>query len=305
MANASLVKKELESLGFGQVGIVRSHRLDKEAKLLEEWLNRGNHGQMSYMERYFDLRVDPQHFLPGAKSVLMMSLNYFQDSVPENPKISRYAWGDDYHKVIRQKSKSIIQNLKNKYGDISIRGFVDSAPVMERVWAEKAGLGWNGKNTLTIHPRTGSWFFLAGFMTDLVFDHYDEPIRDHCGNCRRCIDACPTDAIHTDGYLLDASKCISYLTIELKEAIPNEFHPKMEGWMYGCDICQEVCPWNRFAHPSAIPEFATNQDLLQMGTSEWLDLSDDVWDNLTAKSPLKRAGLKKLKENVKVIANKN
>lgn len=299
--HSNTLKQELNLLGFDQIGIVKAQRLDAEAFQLESWLNKGYHGQMSYMERYFDIRIDPDKFLPGAKSIVMMSLNYFSDIEPKTPKVSRYALGEDYHKVIRKKTKAIVAYLKKEYGDIAIRGFVDSAPVMERVWAEKGGLGWNGKNTLTINPRKGSWFFLTGFMTDLMFDHYDDPIRDHCGTCRRCIDACPTNAIHQEGYLLDASKCISYLTIELRNAIPKEFHNQMEGWVYGCDICQEVCPWNRFAQPSNVEEFNPNPDLLKLGTKDWLELSDEVWENLASKSPIKRAGLEKLKENVKLI----
>jgi len=300
-ADSSFIKQTARALGFQHCGIVQATRLDKEARQLEDWLNRGYQGQMSYMERYFDLRVDPDKFLPGARAVIMMSMNYQTELEVRFPKISRYAAGKDYHQVIRKKSKEFIRILKERYGEISIRAFVDSAPVMERVWAEKAGLGWNGRNTLTIHPRNGSWFFLTGLMTDLEFDHYDDPIRDHCGSCRRCIDACPTDAIHPDGYLLDASRCISYLTIELKEAIPSEFTDKMEGWAYGCDICQEVCPWNRFAQNTHEPDFQPQVDIHELSAEEWLHLSEETWNKISAKSPLKRAGLEKMKKNIRTL----
>lgn len=303
-ASSSFVKQTALELGFGHCGIVKATRLEKEASQLEEWLNRGYQGKMSYMESYFDLRVDPEKFLPGARSVIMMSLNYYTDLNVEEPKISRYAAGKDYHKVIRKKSKEFIRILKERYGELVIRAFVDSAPVLERAWAEKAGLGWNGRNTLTIHPREGSWFFLTGMMSDLEFDHYDQPIRDHCGTCRRCIDACPTDAIADQGYLLDASRCISYLTIELREAIPSEFENKMEGWAYGCDICQEVCPWNRFAKTSTETDFQPNPEIHDLSAREWLELSLETWNRISSDSPLKRAGLEKLKNNIRTLLNR-
>lgn len=299
-ANSQLIKNTALEFGFDQCGICKVTKLETEAHRLETWLSKGYHGEMSYMERYFDLRIDPQQFLPGAKSILMMSLNYFPEQTPEVPKISRYAFGQDYHDVIRQKTKAFLTELKSLFGEIAVRAFVDSAPVLERVWAEKSGLGWNGKHSLNIHPRKGSWYFLCGIITDLEFDQYDDPMRDHCGTCRRCIEACPTEAIAQEGYLLDASKCISYLTIELKNQIPQEFHDKMKGWMFGCDICQEVCPWNRFAKVHSTPEFENKNLMDDKSNFEWLNMTDEVWNKISYKSPLKRAGKEKILSNIRI-----
>ena len=302
--NKSLLHEKAIQLGFDQIGIVKAQKLDKEAKQLEEWLNKNYHGEMHYMERYFDLRTDPTLLLPGCKSVIVLSMNYdqpTQESKPNKPKISKYAFGKDYHKVIKKQCKKLIAYLKDVYGDIQIRAFVDSGPIMERIWAEKAGIGWNGKNTLNINPKKGSYYFLSCILTDLEFE-YSQSIRDHCGTCKRCIDACPTSAIHQDGYLLDASKCISYLTIELRNAIPEEFRPKMENWIFGCDICQEVCPWNRFSVPSKVEDFKPNQDLLDLTISEWLEISDETWNKLSFESPIKRAGKGNFQRNIRFIS---
>jgi len=302
--NKSLLHEKAIQLGFDQIGIVKAQKLDKEAKQLEEWLNKNYHGEMHYMERYFDLRTDPTLLLPGCKSVIVLSMNYdqpTQESKPNKPKISKYAFGKDYHKVIKKQCKKLIAYLKDVYGDIQIRAFVDSGPIMERIWAEKAGIGWNGKNTLNINPKKGSYYFLSCILTDLEFE-YSQSIRDHCGTCKRCIDACPTSAIHQDGYLLDASKCISYLTIELRNAIPEEFRPKMENWVFGCDICQEVCPWNRFSVPSKVEDFKPNQDLLDLTISEWLEISDETWNKLSFESPIKRAGKGNFQRNIRFIS---
>ncbi|HRG33584.1 MAG: tRNA epoxyqueuosine(34) reductase QueG [Saprospiraceae bacterium] len=302
--NKSLLHEKALQLGFDQIGIVKAQKLDKESKQLEEWLNKNYHGEMHYMERYFDLRTDPTLLLPGCKSVIVLSMNYdqpTQESKPNKPKISKYAFGKDYHKVMKKQCKKLIAYLKVLYGDIQIRAFVDSGPIMERIWAEKAGIGWNGKNTLNINPKKGSYYFLSCILTDLEFE-YSQSIRDHCGTCKRCIDACPTGAIHQDGYLLDASKCISYLTIELRNAIPEEFRPKMENWIFGCDICQEVCPWNRFSVPSKVEDFKPNQDLLDLTLSEWLEISDETWDKLSFESPIKRAGKGNFQRNIRFIS---
>ena len=302
--NKSLLHEKAIQLGFDQIGIVKAQKLDKEAKQLEEWLNKNYHGEMHYMERYFDLRTDPTLLLPGCKSVIVLSMNYdqpTQESKPNKPKISKSAFGKDYHKVIKKQCKKLIAYLKDVYGDIQIRAFVDSGPIMERIWAEKAGIGWNGKNTLNINPKKGSYYFLSCILTDLEFE-YSQSIRDHCGTCKRCIDACPTSAIHQDGYLLDASKCISYLTIELRNAIPEEFRPKMENWVFGCDICQEVCPWNRFSVPSKVEDFKPNQDLLDLTISEWLEISDETWNKLSFESPIKRAGKGNFQRNIRFIS---
>ncbi|MBK6822226.1 MAG: tRNA epoxyqueuosine(34) reductase QueG [Saprospiraceae bacterium] len=299
----SLIYEKVTQLGFDQIGIVKAQKLDKEAKQLEEWLNKNYNGEMHYMERYFDLRTDPTLLLPGCKSIIVLSLNYDQPKVkfkPNSPKISKYAVGKDYHKVIKDKSKQLIAYMRNLYGDIQIRGFVDSGPVMERSWAEKAGIGWNGKNTLNIHPKRGSYYFLCCILTDLEFE-YTQSIKDHCGTCKRCIEACPTSAIHQDGYLLDAAKCISYLTIELKTKIPEEFRPKMETWAFGCDICQEVCPWNRFSKPTRVEEFAPNPDLINLSMSDWLEISDETWNKVSVDSPIKRAGKENFQRNIRFI----
>ncbi len=295
------LREEISRLGFQSMGVARTQALSKEAQQLEDWLSKGYHGEMSYMERYFDLRIDPEKLLPGTKSILVLSMNYYQSQRHNNEaKIARYAYGDDYHKVLKKKSKELNQWMKSKYGDIQFRAFVDSAPVMERVWAEKSGLAWSGKNTLSISPRIGSYYFLMCVFTDLEFELTD-PIKDHCGTCRRCIDACPTEAISPNGYLLDASKCISYLTIELKNQIPEQFKGQMENWAFGCDICQEVCPWNRFSHNTDIQEFKSRENLLKLKVDDWINLIQEQWEELTYKSSIRRTGLEGMKRNVKFL----
>jgi len=297
------IKEQAADLGFQDCGISRAERLDEEAHQLEEWLNRGYQGKMSYLERYFDMRVDPTRLVPGAKSVISLSYNYFpeQDIQRDDaPKIARYAYGRDYHKVLKKRLRDLWNRMTDKYGDISGRYFVDSGPVLERAWAERAGVGWRAKNTLLIHPRQGSYFFLAVIICDLDLVA-DEPLTDHCGRCRRCIDACPTGALSEEANILDASKCISYLTIELKEDIPQEFSRQMEDWMFGCDICQEVCPWNRFASPHSESDFIPREHVTEMSADDWRDLKEMNFEKIAAGTPLMRAGYKGIQRNLDFV----
>jgi epoxyqueuosine reductase len=303
--HTDLIKSIAFEHGFSGVTIAKSEFMDKEAFRLEAWLQKGYHGEMHYMENYFDLRTDPTLLVPGSKSVISLMYNYFpeQSQLDEDaPKISKYAYGQDYHKVIRKKLKQLVKESKEIIGDFHARIFVDSAPVLERDWARRSGLGWYGKNTLLIHPKKGSYFFLAEIICDLELE-YDLPIKDHCGTCTRCIDACPTDAISPEGYLMDSSKCISYLTIEKKNDLPHEFKPYMENYMYGCDICQDVCPWNRFSTPHNEPAFHAKSQILDMKKSEWLDLSEELFDKLFEASAVKRVGFKGLKRNILFLEN--
>lgn len=301
--HAEFIRSTALDLGFEDVGFARAERLDNAARQLETWLNHGAHGQMSYMAEHFDKRVDPRKLVPGARTVISLSYNYFtedQQNDPEAPRLSIYARGRDYHKVIKKKLKELLFRIREQFGEVSGRCFVDSAPVMEREWAHRAGIGWNGKNTLTIHPRRGSYFFLAELIVDLEVSP-DVPLRDHCGTCRRCIDACPTDAIAENGYWLDASRCISYLTIELKDRIPEEFRGKMDNWMFGCDICQQVCPWNRFSRKHQEPAFEAPEGLLDMQRKDWEELTEEVFGQLFAGSAVKRTGYKGLMRNIKFL----
>ncbi len=260
--------------GFDFCGISKAEFLEEEAPRLESWLKKGAHGKMSYMENHFDKRLDPTKLVPGAKSVVSLLYNYYPETdlaktYPNQSKIAKYAYGKDYHFVIKDKLKTLLLDLQKEIGEIQGRVFVDSAPVMERQWAEKSGLGWTGKNTLLITKNQGSFFFLAELIIDLELEA-DGPIKDYCGTCTRCVDACPTDAITP--YEVDASKCISYLTIELKEGIPEEFKGKMENWAFGCDICQDVCPWNRFSKPHQEEVFLPPKELLELLNNNWQDL---------------------------------
>lgn len=305
-AYAEQIRAEALRLGFWFAGFAKAERLDEEARRLEQWLRQGAHGQMAYMANYFDLRIDPTRLVPGAKTVICLAFNYHnpdKQSDPEAPKISQYAYGQDYHEVIRPKLKALLAFMRQHIGDISGRCFVDSAPVMERVWAERAGLGWNGRHTLTLHPRRGSYFFLAEIICDLELPP-DDPIRDHCGTCRRCIEACPTEAISPQGYLLDASKCISYLTIELREAIPDEFQGRMDNWAFGCDVCQEVCPWNRFSQRHNEPAFEPHPELLGMSKREWVEMTEQTFGRVFRKSAVKRAKFAGLAKNIRFLYEK-
>lgn len=295
-----MIRTEAARLGFAFCGFAKAQQMDEEARRLEAWLNKGLHGKMTYMENYFDLRTDPSKLVPGAKTVIVLMHNYFpkeKQQDPAAPRLARYAYGEDYHFVIKRKLQQLLAFIQENAGEVNGRCFVDSAPVLERDWAERAGLGWKGKNTLLINPKAGSYYFLAELILDLELQA-DAPMRDHCGTCRRCIEACPTDAISPEGYLLDANKCTSYLTIELREAIPESFKGKLENWMFGCDICQEVCPWNRFSKPHEEPAFEPQEDLMKMSRQEWMEITEEVFQKLFKGSAVKRTRFKGLKRNL-------
>jgi epoxyqueuosine reductase len=294
-----LIKQKAQDLGFFYCGISKVEFLSDEAPKLEQWLKRNYHGKMSYMEGHFDKRLNPALLVDGAKSVVSLLLNYFPDKMQneDSPQLSKYAYGEDYHFVIKDKLKTLLAFVQSEIGEVSGRVFVDSAPVMDKVWAKRSGSGWMGKNTNIIHPKAGSFFFIAELILDLDLQA-DGPIKDYCGTCTRCIDACPTDAFVAP-YVLDASKCISYLTIELKDAIiPGEFKGKMSDWMFGCDICQDVCPWNRFSTPTKENRFLPHANLLEMNRSDWQDLSREVFSALFKNSAVKRTKLEGLKRNI-------
>ncbi len=301
LENRSLqVKKIAARHGFDFCGISKAGFLEKEAPRLEEWLKNGNHGKMHYMENHFDKRLDPTKLVPGSKSVISLLYNYYpKKTLPGSLKIARYAYGDDYHFVIKNKLRDLVGILKVEIGDFGGRVFVDSAPVMERQWASKAGIGWTGKNTLLLNRAMGSYFFIAELIIDLELEA-DGPIKDYCGSCSQCIDACPTDALSP--YSLDATKCISYLSIELKESIPSEFNGKMNDWIFGCDICQEVCPWNRFSTPHKEDAFDPSSELENMDTRHWQELTTEVFHSIFKKSALKRKGYNGLKDTIRIVA---
>mgnify|MGYP001173719092 CR=1 FL=1 len=303
--HTELIRAEAQRLGFEFVGFARAERLDEEARRLEAWLRQGAHGRMAYMENHFDLRIDPTQLVPGAKSVICLTFNYFnpeKQQDPEAPKISQYAYGEDYHFVVKDKLKALLAFMQENIGAVQGRCFVDSAPVLEREWARRSGIGWNGRHTLTIHPKRGSFFFLAEIICDLPL-LYDNPIQDHCGACRRCIDACPTDAISPEGYFLDASRCISYLTIELRDEIPAAFKGQMDNWMFGCDVCQDVCPWNRFSKRHDEPAFDPHPDLLKMTGRDWQEITEAVFGKIFKKSAVKRVKYSGLVRNVHFLTS--
>lgn len=299
--HTAFVKATAQKLGFDFCGISKAEFLEEEAPRLENWLKNQSHGQMSYMENHFDKRLDPTKLVPGAKSVVSLLYNYYPEkdlAHEEGFKVAKYAYGKDYHFVIKDKLKTFMQLLQEEVGDIDGRVFVDSAPVMERQWAAKGGLGWVGKHTLLINKEQGSFFFLAELILDLTLEP-DGPIKDYCGTCTRCIDACPTDAI--TAYSLDASKCISYLTIELKDQIPEEFTGKMENWIFGCDICQDVCPWNRFSKPHREASFTPHEQLGEMTRENWQELTKEVFQEIFRKSAVKRTKWEGLVRNIKQV----
>jgi len=298
-----LVKQLAAELGFEFCGIAKAVKLNEDAKRLESWLNKGMHGSMHYMERYFDMRIDPSRLVPGAKSVITLLLNYFPKEKQDADalKISKYAYGKDYHEVIREKLNHFIELIRQQVGEIHGRGFVDSAPVLERTWAQRSGLGWVGKNGNLINRQMGSFFFIATLIADLDLNP-DEPFaKDYCGTCTRCIDACPTDAI-LPGKIVDGSKCISYFTIELKDMlIPNEMKGKFENWMFGCDICQDVCPWNRFSKPTDEIEFTPLPEILDLSTKEWEMMTEEKFKKIFNHSPLSRSRFKGIQRNLKFL----
>lgn len=295
-----LVKSFAAGLGFDYCGIAKAVRLDDDARRLEQWLNKGFHGKMGYMENHFDLRVDPARLVPGAQSVITLLLNYYpaEQQQAEAPRIAKYAYGADYHEVIREKLRHFQHLVREQIGEVNGRGFVDSAPVLERSWAKRSGLGWVGKNGNLIHPKSGSFFFIATLIVDLPLE-YDDPIaKDYCGTCTRCIDACPTEAI-LPGKVVDGSKCISYFTIELKDQlIPDEMGSKFQNWMFGCDTCQDVCPWNRFSTPTREDAFRPLPEILDFSTAEWEVLSEEAFRRIFKESPLKRAKWKGIRRNL-------
>lgn len=301
--NTQLIKAEAARLGFMSCGIARAEYLEDDAARLEQWLNKGYNGGMGYMENHFDLRVDPRKLVPGARSVITLLVNYFPAAIqhPDAPKVAKYAYGTDYHFVIRDKLNTLLQYIKDNIGEVSGRGFVDSAPVLERSWAVRSGLGWVGKNGNLLSKNAGSFFFIATLITDLDLVTDAPFTTDHCGTCTRCIDACPTQAIVSPTQI-DGSKCISYLTIELKDAlIAPEFHDKMQGWLFGCDICQDVCPWNRFSKPNGEPNFIPIPEILNLSLNQWEAMSEDTFNSTFKNSPLKRTKWKGIQRNIIAI----
>ncbi len=299
-AYSQLIKAEAQKLGFMFCGIAKAEFLEEEAPRLENWLKSNMHGEMQYMENHFDKRLDPRLLVDGAKSVISLGLNYYtnqEQSDPLSPKISKYAYGTDYHHVIKDKLKYLLEIINEQIGEVNGRAFVDSAPVLDKAWAKKAGLGWIGKNTNLINQKSGSFFFLAELIVDIELEYDIAPTADHCGTCTRCIDACPTEAIVAP-YIVDGSRCISYLTIELKNEIPQEFNSKMDNWMFGCDVCQDVCPWNKFSVLHNEPAFAPNADLLNLNKKDWEEITEDVFKKVFKNSAVKRTKLSGLQRNI-------
>ena len=300
------IKEWSRQLGFDFCGIAKAVKLDDDARRLDTWLQQGMHGNMHYMENYFDLRVDPTLLVPGAKSVITLLMNYYpnQQQATSSPKIAKYAYGQDYHEVIRQKVKELLQIIRAKIGEINGRGFVDSAPVLERSWAMRSGLGWIGKNGNLINKQAGSFFFIATLIVDLVLEYDDLFAKDYCGTCRRCIDHCPTDAI-LENKVVDGSKCISYFTIELKDAlIPEKMKDTFDNWMFGCDVCQDVCPWNRFSEPTNEIQFTPIPQILNFSTSDWEEMTEETFKLVFKNSPLRRGKYAGIKRNLSFIKKK-
>lgn len=305
-SHTNLIRDFARRLGFDHCGIARAQRLDDDARRLENWLGKGMQGSMKYMENHFDMRVDPTRLVPGAKSVITLLINYFPNNkqVNDSYKISKYAYGSDYHEVIRAKLKHFLELIHEQIGEIHGRGFVDSAPVLERSWAQRSGAGWIGKSGNLITKEGGSFFFIATLITDLELE-YDNPfVKDYCGTCTKCIDACPTDAI-LDNRVVDGSKCISYYTIELKDLmIPSEMHGKFDNWMFGCDVCQDVCPWNRFSRPTKEDGFTPLPGVLNLTTKDWDELTEESFRKLFRDSPVKRSKYKGLMRNIKFLSSR-
>lgn len=304
IARTNLIKEKASELGFFSCSISKAQFLEEEAHHLETWLKNGFHGKMSYMENHFDKRLDPRLLVEGARSVVTLLFNYYSEqkqSDPEAPKLSMYAYGEDYHEVVKEKLKELLQHISVHIGEVNGRAFVDSAPVLDKAWAKRSGAGWIGKHTNLISKRAGSYFFIAELILDLELES-DGPVTDHCGTCTKCIDACPTEAIVAP-YVVDGSKCISYLTIELKdELIPSEFRGKMDHWMFGCDVCQAVCPWNRFSKQHSESRFAPKNNLLDLSANDWTDLSEELFEELFKKSAVKRTKYSGLKRNISFLS---
>jgi len=302
--NTQLIKQKAKDLGFFFCGISKADFLTEDAKHLDNYLKNGFQGKMSYLENHYDKRLDPRLLVDDAKSVVSLLMNYYPENIQEDadaPKISKYAYGKDYHFLIKDKLKKFFAYIQDEIGEVGGRVFVDSAPVLDKAWARKSGLGWIGKNANLIHPKHGSFFFIAELILDLDLTP-DGPMKDYCGTCTKCIDACPTDAI-VKPYVVDGSKCISYLTIELKdELLPKEFSNKMENWMFGCDICQDVCPWNRFSTPTKESFFNPHENLLKMSKVDWEDLTEEIFQELFRRSAIKRTKYKGLKRNIQFLS---
>jgi epoxyqueuosine reductase len=302
-AHTAIIKSTAASLGFSFCGISKAEFLADEAPRVEEWLKRGYQGKMSYLENYFDKRLDPALLVPGAKSVISLLFNYYPSkdlAVNAELKIAKYAYGEDYHFVVKDKLKLLIDAIRENIGEVNGRAFVDSAPVLERAWAQRSGIGWIGKNSLLVNRQQGSFFFLAELIIDLELD-YDGPIKDYCGTCTACMDACPTDAI-TEPYVVDGSKCISYFTIELKEELPGDVKGKFENWIFGCDICQDVCPWNRFSRPNTEQKFQPHSSLESMTKNDWKEITEQVFHTIFRNSAVKRTKFEGLKRNIKFVS---
>ena len=303
--HTTLIKEWTRDLGFDYCGIAKAEPLDDDARRLERWLNKGMNGTMQYMENYFDMRIDPSRLVPGAKSVITLLINYFpEQSIQEGtPRIAKYAYGKDYHDVIRNKLRSLLEKIRESIGEIEGRGFVDSAPVLERSWAVRSGLGWVGKNGNLLHKQAGSFFFIATLIVDLELE-YDAPFAgDYCGTCRKCIDACPTDAI-AENKVVDGSRCISYFTIELKDMlIPDAMKGKFDDWLFGCDTCQDVCPWNRFSRPTTEIAFTPIPAILHFNTADWQEMTEESFKEIFRHSPLKRAKFAGIQRNLRFIAH--
>jgi epoxyqueuosine reductase len=296
------IKEHAKRLGFLSCGISKAGFLEDEAPRLEQWLAQGHHGSMTYMERNFDKRLDPTKLVPGAKSVVSLLYNYYpsdKQSDKEAPKLSKYAYGKDYHFVVKEKLKELMHSIEEEIGEVSGRAFVDSAPVLDKAWAAKGGLGWLGKHTNLISKKTGSFFFIAELIIDLPLEA-DTPVTDHCGSCTACIDACPTDAIIAP-YQVDGSKCISHFTIELKDAIPQEVKGKFDNWAFGCDVCQDVCPWNRFSTPHQEPEFEPSPELMNLTKNDWHEITEVVFNRLFEKSAVQRTQFSGLQRNLQFL----
>ena len=299
-AYTRFIKATAARLGFSFCGIARAEKLNEDARRLEQWLSKNRHGSMHYMENHFDKRIDPTLLVPGAQSVITLMKNYYPETKQQenSPKIARYAWGKDYHEVIRAQLKELLAEINQEIGEVNGRGFVDSAPVLERAWAVKSGLGWVGKNGNLISKQNGSYFFIATLIVDLPLQYDDHYTKDYCGTCTQCIEACPTDAILPNKEI-NGSQCISYYTIELKEALSQQTSVKTDNWLFGCDVCQEVCPWNRFSKPHQEPEFEPIPAILNLTTQEWEEMTEEVFKALFRESPLKRAKYSGIRRNLK------
>lgn len=301
---SKMIKAEAKRLGFLSCGISRADFLEEEAPRLEAWLKKGMHGEMAYMENYFDKRLDPRKLVPGAKSVISLLYNYYpsEEQRGDSFKISKYAYGEDYHQVIKGKLRQLLEYIQEEIGQVHGRAFVDSAPVLDKAWAARSGLGWIGKNANLLSRQVGSFYFIAELIVDLDLEA-DPPTTDHCGSCTACLDACPTQAI-VKPYVVDGSRCISYFTIELKDEIPKSFRGSFDDWIFGCDICQDVCPWNRFSKPHSEPRFEPKTELLEFGRRDWEELTEEVFRKVFRKSAVKRTKFKGLKRNIAFLTDR-